>query len=63
MKKCDNCGIEISSRNAVETQFYEQAYAGDIEKAIEGEFPFTCPHCKSIMKIQFELVPHFYLFN
>ncbi len=61
MKKCDNCGIEISSRNAVESQFYAQAYAGDIGNVHEGEFPFTCPHCQSIIKIKFELVAHFYI--
>ncbi len=59
-KKCPHCKIEISSRNAVMSQFNEWIKDQDYNSMGE-EFPYFCLHCGTEMKIKFELQPYFYI--
>lgn len=62
MKKCQNCGLEISSRDAVNRQFNEWfSNTNKDMNSLGEEFPYNCLGCNASITIKFELQPFFYI--
>ncbi|KKN28374.1 hypothetical protein LCGC14_0855000 [marine sediment metagenome] len=59
-KKCPHCKIEISSRDAVLSQFNQWIIDQEYNSMGE-EFPYICNHCGKEIIIKFELQPYFYI--